>query len=65
MADRSRTTADSSPAHLPSPMSLQFEYDEAAGVVRHNGRELGLADPEAFDLISQAWLRTGWDTKYV
>jgi cephalosporin hydroxylase len=46
-------------------MSLQFEYDETAGVVRHNGRELGLADPEAFALISQAWLRSGWDTKYV
>jgi len=46
-------------------MNLQFEYDEAAGVVRHNGRELGLADPEAFELISRAWLRAGWDTKYV
>lgn len=46
-------------------MSLQFEYDEAAGVLRHNGRELGLQDPEAFGLISRAWLRAGWDTKYV
>ena len=46
-------------------MSLRFDYDEAAGVVRHNGRELSLADPEAFELISQAWLRAGWDTKYV
>lgn len=46
-------------------MSLQFEYDESHGVVRHNGRELDLANPEAFELISRAWLRTGWDTKYV
>ena len=46
-------------------MSLQFEYDEAAGVIRHDGRDLPLADPEAFELISQAWLRAGWDTKYV
>lgn len=46
-------------------MSLQFEYDEASGVVRHNGRELSLADPETFALISRAWLRAGWDTKYV
>ena len=46
-------------------MSLRFDYDEAAGVVRCNGRELSLADPEAFELISQAWLRAGWDTKYV
>ena len=35
-------------------MGLQFEYDESAGVIRHEGRELSLADPEAFELISQA-----------
>ena len=46
-------------------MSLQFEYDESSGVVRHNGRELDLANPEVFELISRAWLRAGWDTKYV
>ena len=46
-------------------MSFQFEYDESLGVVRHNGRELDLANPEAFELISRAWLRAGWDTKYV
>ena len=46
-------------------MGLQFEYDESSGVIRHEGRELTLADPEAFELISQAWLRSGWDTKYV
>ena len=46
-------------------MGLQFEYDEVAGLIRHDGRELLLADPEAFELISQAWLRSGWDTKYV
>jgi cephalosporin hydroxylase len=46
-------------------MSLRFDYDESDGVIRHNGRELSLADPEAFELISQAWLRSGWDTKYV
>jgi cephalosporin hydroxylase len=46
-------------------MSDQFEYDEAAGLVRHNGQELNLDSPEAFELISRAWLRAGWDTKYV
>ena len=46
-------------------MGLRFEYDESAGLIRHEGRELTLADPEAFELISQAWLRSGWDTKYV
>ena len=46
-------------------MNLKFEYDEAAGVVRLNSREISLSDPEAFDLLSKAWLRCGWDTKYV
>ena len=46
-------------------MSLQFEFDEAKGAVRYQGREILLDDPEAFDLISRAWLRSGWDTKYV
>jgi cephalosporin hydroxylase len=46
-------------------MSLHFEYDDTAGVIRHEGQVLNLADPKAFELISQAWLRSGWDTKYV
>lgn len=46
-------------------MGLRFDYDESAAVIRHNGRELSLSDPEAFELISQAWLRSGWDVKYV
>lgn len=46
-------------------MSLKFDYDEAAGLIRHNGREISLSDPQSFELISQAWLRSGWDTKYV
>jgi cephalosporin hydroxylase len=28
-------------------------------------RELPLADPEAFQVMARAWLRAGWDTKYV
>ena len=46
-------------------MAARFEYDEAAGVVRLDGREINLGEPEAFELISRAWLRSGWDTKYV
>lgn len=46
-------------------MGLRFEYDEAAGVIRFEDQELPLDDPKAFDLISRAWLRSGWDTKYV
>ena len=46
-------------------MTLKFEYDESLGLIRCNGREIDLSNPEAFDLISRAWLRAGWDTKYV
>lgn len=30
-----------------------------------NGEKLDLSDPRAFSLISDLWLRSGWDTKYV
>jgi cephalosporin hydroxylase len=44
--------------------------DESRGeVVVHGGdgsrRTLGLDTPEAFAAVSAAWLRCGWDTKYV
>jgi cephalosporin hydroxylase len=43
--------------------------DEAAGVVIVSGPEgkstHPLDSPEAFRLISKAWIRCGWDTKYV
>lgn len=44
---------------------MKFVYDSDADCLHVDGRELSLSDPEAFDLISQAWLRVGWDTKYV
>jgi cephalosporin hydroxylase len=46
-------------------MSCKFEYDESSSIIKYNGRELSLESPEAFKLISRAWLRSGWDTKYV
>lgn len=46
-------------------MSKKIEIDEQAGVVRHDGKVYSLSSPEAFNLISKAWLRAGWDTKYV
>jgi cephalosporin hydroxylase len=46
-------------------MNLRFEYDEPAGVVRTSEGEYSLSDPKSFALISQAWLRAGWDNKYV
>jgi cephalosporin hydroxylase len=43
--------------------------DEANGIVSLRGPEgearYALGSPEAFRLISRAWLRSGWDTKYV
>ena len=30
-----------------------------------DGTKLSLDDPKAFSIISDAWLRAGWDTKYV
>jgi cephalosporin hydroxylase len=43
--------------------------DAAAGVVTVSGeggvRTYELGTPEAFALISRAWLRAGWDAKYV
>lgn len=47
-------------------MTPSFEFDGHSALLRlADGRELSLSDPEAFQLISQAWLRSGWDTKYV
>jgi cephalosporin hydroxylase len=46
-------------------MPLKFEFDEQAGLIRYEGREISFSCSEAFDLISRAWLRAGWDTKYV
>lgn len=48
----------------------QINIDLAAGTVRaSNGdgqwTEHPIASPAAFSLISKAWLRSGWDTKYV
>lgn len=46
-------------------IAIDFERDE---VVVERGDETvayGLNTPEAFAAISRAWLRSGWDTKYV
>lgn len=46
-----------------------LKIDECAGVVTVDGptgeATHPLSSPEAFRLISKAWLRCGWDTKYV
>lgn len=48
-------------------MKIQIDTQENRVVVDYgNGtRTLSLSSAEAFDAISQVWLRCGWDTKYV
>ena len=46
-------------------MGLSFSFDGDASVIRCNDEELSLSDPRAFQILSDAWLRSGWDTKYV
>ena len=43
-----------------------FSYDEiSSSIILGDGTQLGLDNPRAFSIISKAWLRAGWDTKYV
>lgn len=45
---------------------MKFEYSGDEGFITlSDGTQLSLASREAFSIISQAWLRSGWDTKYV
>lgn len=43
-----------------------FHYSKADSCITlDDGDKLKLDDPKAFSIISEAWLRAGWDTKYV
>lgn len=42
-----------------------IEIDEKNGIVTHDNKQFSISSPEAFKLISDVWLRSGWDTKYV
>jgi cephalosporin hydroxylase len=46
---------------------LNIDFEGAVVTAQENGRTqvFPLGSPEAFALISEAWLRSGWDTKYV
>jgi cephalosporin hydroxylase len=48
-------------------MKLTIDTDAATVQVERDGRAetLPLASPEAFNLVSAAWVRAGWDAKYV
>ncbi len=42
-----------------------FVNHEKATVTLESGKVLSFDSPEAFDTVSNTWLRLGWDTKYV
>ena len=43
-----------------------FSFDARTDLIRNsNGEEISISDPRSFKLISDLWLRSGWDTKYV
>jgi len=43
-----------------------FSFSSAENSINlADGTKLSLDDPKAFSVISDAWLRAGWHTKYV
>jgi cephalosporin hydroxylase len=52
---------------LLAAMILRIDTEAALVEVEdeHGTRSLPFSDPEAFALVSKAWLRVGWDVKYV
>ncbi len=47
--------------------TITIDQDNSTVIVRNGDTEqhLGMDTPEAFSAVSKAWLRCGWDTKYV
>ena len=41
-----------------------FDFDKSI-IINDKNDEIPLDDPRAFKLLSEAWLRSGWDNKYV
>jgi cephalosporin hydroxylase len=46
---------------------IKIDSESGVVIVEENGSktELNIGSPEAFEAISNAWLRSGWDNKYV
>ncbi len=43
-----------------------FSFDAHTNLITNsNGEKISVSDPKSFKLISDLWLRSGWDTKYV
>ena len=45
-------------------MNFKYSIDDEK-IILDDGTEIGIGSKEAFSIISNAWLRSGWDTKYV
>lgn len=54
-----------SPHGVRSMISIDYERSLIIDTSSGSERTIPFASPEAFQLISKAWLRIGWDTKYV
>jgi len=46
-------------------LTVDFENGEVVFQDARGSATYGIGDPRAFDLVSAAWLRSGWDAKYV
>jgi cephalosporin hydroxylase len=44
---------------------MKLTVDTDLGIVCGDGFEYGIGTPEAFKMLSDLWIRSGWDTKYV
>jgi cephalosporin hydroxylase len=45
---------------------MDFSFNNAdASIVTADGTRIPFDDPKCFKIVSKAWLRVGWDTKYV
>mgnify|MGYP001259031075 CR=1 FL=1 len=42
-----------------------IQIDEKEGIVTFENKQYQIGSPEAFKIISEVWLRSGWDAKYV
>ena len=46
-------------------LTIDLQRGEVGIVADGQSRTVGIGTPEAFEAISKAWLRSGWDAKYV
>lgn len=44
---------------------MKITIDTEKSTVTCDGNEVSIGSPEGFKIISDAWIRSGWDTKYV